>query len=252
MKKLVIGNWKLNLDHLEAIQLLQKVNYSLPEKIFDEVDIVIAPSHTSLRSVQTVIDTDRLSIQTSSQDVSQYDTGPYTGEISSLQLHKLNIGWSIIGHSERRQFFSETNEIVNNKLKNLLKSEIKPIVCIGESEEERTSKKQLEICLNQVKEIFKGIRKDSISDIAIAYEPVWAIGTGYVAKPEDAEEILGEVKHFIGENSFNVDNFRFLYGGSVNAENAKELINTQYIDGFLVGGSSLDAKEFVNIIKLSI
>ena len=103
-----------------------------------------------------------------------------------------------------------------------------------------------------MKEIFKGIRKDSISDIAIAYEPVWAIGTGYVAKPEDAEEILGEVKHFIGENSFNVDNFRFLYGGSVNAGNAKELINTQYIDGFLVGGSSLDAKEFVNIIKLSI
>jgi triosephosphate isomerase len=252
MKKLIVGNWKLNLNHLEAIQLLQKINYSLPEKIYDEIDIVISPSHSSLRSVQTVIDIDQLSIQSSAQDVSQYGNGAYTGEVSSLQLSQLNIKWCIVGHSERRIHFSETNQIVNTKLKNLLKNNIKPIVCIGESEDERISQKHLQTCLVQVKEIFKGIRKDSVGDIAIAYEPVWAIGTGQVAKPEDAEEILGAVRSFIEQNSFNIENFRFLYGGSVNAGNAKELINTQNIDGFLVGGSSLDSEEYVNIIKLSV
>jgi len=252
MKKLVVGNWKLNLDHLEAIQHLQKITYSLPEKIYDEIDVVIAPSHTSLRSVQTVIDTDNLYIQTCAQDVSQYTTGAYTGEVSSLQLSKLNIDWCILGHSERRNYFSETNEIVNNKLKSVIKNDIKAIVCIGESEHDRLSEKHLETCLSQVREIFKGIRKDSISEIAIAYEPVWAIGTGQVAKPEDAEEILGAVRVYIKENSFNIENFRFLYGGSVNTENAKDLINTHNVDGFLVGGSSLDSEEYVNIIKLSL
>ena len=252
MKKLVVGNWKLNLDHLEAIQLLQKINYSLAEKIFDEIDVVIAPSHTSLRSVQTVIDTDKLSIQSSAQDVSLYNTGPYTGEVSSLQLSKLNIGWCILGHSERRNYFSETNEVVNKKLKNLLKNNMKVIVCIGESEDERLSQKHLETCLDQVKEIFKGIRKDSLSEIAIAYEPVWAIGTGQVAKPEDAGEVLGAARQYFVDNSFSVQSFRFIYGGSVNTGNVKELISTQNVDGFLVGGASLDSEEFINIIKLSL
>ena len=250
MKKIIIGNWKLNLDHLEAIQLLQKLNYSLEVNIEDKIDIVIAPSHTSLRSLQTIIDADNLKIKISSQDVSAYIEGAYTGEVSALQLSKLNIAHSIIGHSERRTVFNETDETVNLKVHNAVNNKLIPVVCFGESEEQRDSNAYLSYILNQVNIAVKGLRKDKVEEIIFAYEPIWAIGTGKVASVENAIEVISFVKQEISTKPFyDEEKIRFIYGGSVSPTNASELLNTKIIDGVLVGGASLDVDKFVQIIK---
>ena len=250
MKKIIIGNWKLNLDHFEAIQLLQKLNYSLEVNIEDKIDIVIAPSHTSLRSLQTIIDADNLKIKISSQDVSAYNEGAYTGEVSALQLSKLNITHSIIGHSERRTVFNETDETINLKVHNAVNNKLIPVVCFGESEEQRDSNAYLSYILNQVNIAVKGLRKDKVEEIIFAYEPIWAIGTGKVASVENAIEVISSVKQEISTKPFyDEEKIRFIYGGSVSPTNASELLNTKIIDGVLVGGASLDVDKFVQIIK---
>ena len=250
MKKIIIGNWKLNLDHLEAIQLLQKLNYSLEVNIEDKIDIVIAPSHTSLRSLQTIIDADNLKIKISSQDVSAYLEGAYTGEVSALQLSKLNITHSIIGHSERRTVFNETDETINLKVHNAVNNKLIPVVCFGESEEQRDSNAYLSYILNLVNIAVKGLRKDKVEEIIFAYEPIWAIGTGKVASVENAIEVISSVKQEISTKPFyDEEKIRFIYGGSVSPTNASELLNTKIIDGVLVGGASLDVDKFVQIIK---
>ncbi len=250
MKKIIIGNWKLNLDHLEAIQLLQKLNYSLEVNIEDKIDIVIAPSSTSLRSLQTIIDADNLKIKISSQDVSAYIEGAYTGEVSALQLSKLNITHSIIGHSERRIVFNETDETINLKVHNAVNNNLIPIVCFGESEEQRDTNAYLSYILNQVNIAVKGLRKDKVEEIIFAYEPIWAIGTGKVASVENAIEVISSVKQEISTKPFyDEEKIRFIYGGSVSPTNASELLNTKIIDGVLVGGASLDVDKFVQIIK---
>ena len=250
MKKIIIGNWKLNLDHLEAIQLLQKLNYSLEVNIEDKIDIVIAPSHTSLRSLQTIIDADNLKIKISSQDVSAYIEGAYTGEVSALQLSKLNITHSIIGHSERRTVFNETDGTINLKVHNAVNNKLIPVVCFGESEEQRDSNAYLSYILNQVNIAVKGLRKDKVEEIIFAYEPIWAIGTGKVASVENAIEVISSVKQEISTKPFyDEEKIRFIYGGSVSPTNASELLNTKIIDGVLVGGASLDVDKFVQIIK---
>ena len=250
MKKIIIGNWKLNLDHLEAIQLLQKLNYSLEVNIEDKIDIVIAPSHTSLRSLQTIIDADNLKIKISSQDVSAYLEGAYTGEVSALQLSKLNITHSIIGHSERRTVFNETDETINLKVHNAVNNKLIPVVCFGESEEQRDSNAYLSYILNQVNIAVKGLRKDKVEEIIFAYEPIWAIGTGKVASVENAIEVISSVKQEISTKPFyDEEKIRFIYGGSVSPTSASELLNTKIIDGVLVGGASLDVDKFVQIIK---
>jgi len=250
MKKIIIGNWKLNLDHLEAIQLLQKLNYSLEVNIEDKIDIIIAPSYTSLRSLQTIIDADNLKIKISSQDVSAYIEGAYTGEVSALQLSKLNITHSIIGHSERRIVFNETDETINLKVHNAVNNNLIPIVCFGESEEQRDTNAYLSYILNQVNIAVKGLRKDKVEEIIFAYEPIWAIGTGKVASVENAIEVISSVKQEISTKPFyDEEKIRFIYGGSVSPTNASELLNTKIIDGVLVGGASLDVDKFVQIIK---
>ncbi|MDC2961745.1 triose-phosphate isomerase [Acidimicrobiia bacterium] len=250
MKKIIIGNWKLNLEHLEAIQLLQKLNYSLEVNIEDNIDIVIAPSYTSLRSLQTIIDADNLKIKISSQDVSAFIEGAYTGEVSALQLSKLNITHSIIGHSERRTVFNETDETINLKVHNAVNNNIIPIVCFGESEEQRDTNEYLSYILNQVNIAVKGLRKDKVEEIIFAYEPIWAIGTGKVASVENAIEVISSVKQEISTKSFyDKEKIRFIYGGSVSPTNASELLNSKIIDGALVGGASLDIDKFVQIIK---
>ena len=250
MKKIIIGNWKLNLDHLEAIQLLQKLNYSLEVNIEDKIDIVIAPSYTSLRSLQTIIDADNLKIKISSQDVSAYIEGAYTGEVSALQLSKLNITHSIIGHSERRTVFNETDETINLKVHNAVNNNLIPIVCFGETEEQRDTNAYLSYILNQVNIAVKGLRKDKVEEIIFAYEPIWAIGTGKVASVENAIEVISSVKQEISTKPFyDEEKIRFIYGGSVSPTNASELLNTKIIDGVLVGGASLDVDKFVQIIK---
>lgn len=250
MKKIIIGNWKLNLEHLEAIQLLQKLNYSLEVNIEDKIDIIIAPSYTSLRSLQTIIDADNLKIKISSQDVSAYIEGAYTGEVSALQLSKLNITHSIIGHSERRTVFNETDETINLKVHNAVNNNLIPIVCFGESEEQRDTNAYLSYILDQVNIAVKGLRKDKVEEIIFAYEPIWAIGTGKVASVENAIEVISSVKQEISTKPFyDEEKIRFIYGGSVSPTNASELLNTKIIDGVLVGGASLDVDKFVQIIK---
>ena len=250
MKKIIIGNWKLNLDHLEAIQLLQKINYSLPENIEDKIEVVLSPSFTSIRSLQTVISSDKLKIKLSSQNVSQFVSGAYTGEVSATQLKKLEIDYGIVGHSERRTLFNESDLVINDKVNRLIESEIVPIFCFGESIEERKSGSYLNFIENQINEGLKGLRKDKVKKLIIAYEPIWAIGTGQVASLENIVEVLDYVKNIISQKPFfNDDIIKFIYGGSVSPDNAQDILNTKIVDGALVGGASLDATKFVDIIK---
>ena len=250
MKKIIIGNWKLNLDHLEAIQLLQKINYSLPEDIEENIEIVLSPSFTSLRSLQTVISSDKLKIKLSSQNVSQYSSGAYTGEISASQLKKLDIEYAIVGHSERRTLFNEVDSVINDKVNRLIDSEIVPIFCFGESIDERKSGTYLNFIENQINEGLKGLRKDKVKKLVVAYEPIWAIGTGEVASLENIVEVLDYVKNIINKKPFfNDDNIKFIYGGSVSPDNAEDILNSKIVDGALVGGASLDANKFLDIIK---
>ena len=190
MKKIVIGNWKLNLDHLEAIQLLQKLNYTIEEDKEEKIDIVVSPSHTSLRSIQTIIDTDKLNIKLSAQDVSQFNEGAYTGEVSSQQLSKLNVKYCIVGHSERRTELHESDETINKKIHNLIDKDITPVICFGETLEQRNSNKYLEHITSQVDSAVKGLRKDKVDNLVFAYEPIWAIGTGEVASILDSVEVI--------------------------------------------------------------
>tara|TARA_B100001758_G_scaffold31329_1_gene22558 strand:+ start:1232 stop:1996 length:765 start_codon:yes stop_codon:yes gene_type:complete len=250
MKKIIIGNWKLNLDHLEAIQLLQKINYSLPEDIEENIEIVLSPSFTSLRSLQTVISSDKLKIKLSSQNVSQYTSGAYTGEISAAQLKKLDIEYAIVGHSERRTLFNEVDSVINDKVNRLIDSEIVPIFCFGESIDERKSGTYLNFIENQINEGLKGLRKDKVKKLVVAYEPIWAIGTGEVASLENIVEVLDYVKNIINKKPFfNDDNIKFIYGGSVSPDNAEDILNSKIVDGALVGGASLDVNKFLDIIK---
>lgn len=250
MKKIIIGNWKLNLDHLEAIQLFQKLNYSLNTDIDEKISIVVAPSHTSLRSIQTIIDADKLNIFLSSQDVSMFNDGAYTGEVSAHQLAKLNISYCIVGHSERRQHFNETDEFVNIKVNNLINKEITPIICFGESNDQRTDGNYMDFLINQIENSTKGLRKDKVDEIIFAYEPIWAIGTGQNASLQDIVEVISKVKEFISKKSFfNEEKIKFIYGGSVSPDNSYEILNSKIIDGALVGGASLDVDKFIKIIE---
>ncbi len=250
MKKIIIGNWKLNLDHLEAIQLFQKLNYSLNTDIDEKISIVVAPSHTSLRSIQTIIDADKLNIFLSSQDVSMFNDGAYTGEVSAHQLAKLNISYCIVGHSERRQHFNETDEFVNVKVNNLINKEITPIICFGESNDQRTDGNYMDFLINQIENSTKGLRKDKVDEIIFAYEPIWAIGTGQNASLQDIVEVISKVKEFISKKSFfNEEKIKFIYGGSVSPDNSNEILNSKIIDGALVGGASLDVDKFIKIIE---
>ena len=250
MKKIIIGNWKLNLDHLEAIQLLQKINYSLPKNIEDKIEIVLSPSFTSIRSLQTVISSDKLKIKLSSQNVSQFASGAFTGEVSASQLKKLEIDYAIVGHSERRTLFNEVDSEINIKVNKLIDSDIVPIFCFGESMEERKNGSYLTFIENQINEGLKGLRKDKVRKLIVAYEPIWAIGTGEVASLEDIVEVLDYVKNIISKKPFfNNDIIKFIYGGSVSPDNAKSILNLSIVDGALVGGASLDAIKFVDIIK---
>ncbi|MGI9571950.1 MAG: triose-phosphate isomerase family protein, partial [Candidatus Actinomarinaceae bacterium] len=185
-----------------------------------------------------------------SQDVSAFSEGAYTGEVSALQLNKLNISHSIIGHSERRLVFNESDEVINLKVHNAINNDLIPIVCFGEPEETRNNNDYLPYLLKQVNAAVKGLRKDKVNEIIFAYEPIWAIGTGEVASVENAIEVLSAVKQDLANKPFyNEEKTRFLYGGSVSPVNASELLNSKIIDGVLVGGASLDTDKFVQIIK---
>lgn len=241
----------MNLNHLEAIAVTQKLAYSLEERDFDAVDVAIFPPFTDLRSVQTLVDGDRLRISYGAQDVSPEKSGAFTGDISASMLKKLDCTYVIVGHSERRAIHGEQDEILNSKLRAVLNSEMYPIFCIGEALEIRESGQHVSYVLEQLKNGLKGLHKPDLKKIVFAYEPVWAIGTGKTATPEDAQEVCGAIrKELIKIGSEEISqNARILYGGSVKSANIVEIMKQVDIDGALVGGASLEPEEFARICK---
>lgn len=250
-RPLIAGNWKMNLNHLEAIAVTQKLAYSLEERDFDAVDVAIFPPFTDLRSVQTLVDGDRLRIFYGAQDVSPEKSGAFTGDISASMLKKLDCTYVIVGHSERRAIHGENDETLNRKLRAVISSEMQPIFCIGEALEIRESGQHVSYVIEQLKNGLKGLHKPDLKKIIFAYEPVWAIGTGKTATPEDAQEVCAAIrKELIKIGSEEISqNARILYGGSVKSANIVDIMKQVDIDGALVGGASLEPEEFARICK---
>ncbi len=250
-KPLMAGNWKMNLNHLEAIGLVQKLAFSLNNEDFDAVDVAVIPPFTDIRSIQTLVDGDALKIQYGSQDISAHDSGAFTGEISGVMLAKLGCKFAVIGHSERRQYHSETDETVNAKTKAAIKHGLTPIVCVGEALDIRKAGTHVDYTLSQTEGSLKNLSADQVANLVIAYEPVWAIGTGEVATPEDAQEVCGAIRSWVAKTHGDTaaEKVRVLYGGSVKASNIASIMAQSDVDGALIGGASLDADEFVAIAR---
>ena len=247
-RTLMVGNWKMNASHLEAIQMVQKVSYGLDPKDFDRVEVVVCPPFTALRSVQTVIEADRLLIRLGAQHTHWEDAGAFTGEVSPPMLAKLAVSYVICGHSERRQYFSETDETVNRRARAILTNGLTPIVCVGETLDERESEQTEQAVVSQLDRGLAGLNGDELEKVVIAYEPVWAIGTGRNATPDDAGAVCELIRSRLGERA-EAGAIRILYGGSVNAGNIKALMAKRHIDGALVGGASLDPDGFASICR---
>ncbi|MGF1426949.1 triose-phosphate isomerase [Kitasatospora sp. LaBMicrA B282] len=248
---LMAGNWKMNLNHLEAIQHTQKLAFALADKDYEAVEVAVLVPFTDLRSVQTLVDGDKLKIRYGAQDISQHDAGAYTGEVSGPMLAKLKCTYAVIGHSERRQYHGENEEIVNAKVKAAYRNGITPILCIGEPLEIRKAGTHVEYTLAQLDGALEGLAAPHAESLVIAYEPVWAIGTGEVATPEDAQEVCAAIRARLAElyDAELAEKVRILYGGSVKSSSAAGLMAKPDVDGGLVGGASLEADEFVRIVR---
>jgi triosephosphate isomerase len=249
-KPLIAGNWKMNLNHLEAIALTQKIAFSLNEEQLTKVDVAVLPPFVDLRSVQTLVDGDRLLIGYGAQDVSPHESGAYTGDISAAMLAKLGCSYVVVGHSERREHHGEDDALVNAKVKAAYRHEIVPILCIGETLQVREADGHIAHCVSQLDGALAGVTAEQAASIVIAYEPVWAIGTGKVATPADAQEVCAAIREQLGVRytAELAAGVRILYGGSVKASNAAEIVAQPDVDGALVGGASLDGPEFATIV----
>lgn len=250
---LIAGNWKLNLDHLEATHAVQKLAWLLRDAKHDytDVEVAVLASFTSIRSVQTLVDADQLEIKYGAQDISAHESGAFTGEVSGSQLSKLGVSYVAVGHSERREQHGETDAIVAAKAKAAFANDIVPIVCVGEGLDIRKEGRHVEYTLEQVEGSLAGIDAEQAKDIVIAYEPVWAIGTGEVATPADAQEVCAAIRGKLAE-LYDADlaaGVRVLYGGSVKSGSIAQLMAEPDVDGGLVGGASLDAEEFAKIVR---
>jgi len=250
-KPLIAGNWKMHNNHLEAIALTQKLGFALVDKDFSAADIAVLPPFTALRSVQTLIDGDRLRMQYGAQDVSQHADGAYTGDVSARMLAKLGCDFVLAGHSERRQYHHEDDALVNAKVRVILAAEITPLLCVGEPLEVRQEGRYLEYTLGQLDGGLTGLSAEQVAGLVIAYEPVWAIGTGEVATPADAQETCAAIRTRISAVHGDAagSTVRILYGGSVKSDNMPAIMAEPDVDGALVGGASLDASEFVRICR---
>jgi triosephosphate isomerase len=248
---LMAGNWKMNVNHLEAIALVQKLAYMLNDEDYANLDVAVCAPFTDLRSVQTLIEGDKYSIKYGAQDLSAHDKGAYTGDISGVMLAKLGCSFVIVGHSERRQYHAESDEVVNAKTKAALRNEVTPIVCVGEGLDVRKAGDQVSYTLAQVDGALAGLTAADVAGLVIAYEPVWAIGTGEVATPEDAQEVCGAIRSRVAElyDAPTADAVRVLYGGSMKSDNVASIMAQADVDGGLVGGASLDPDEFVAVCR---
>ena len=252
-KPLIAGNWKMNLNHFEAIALVQKIAFSLPDKYFDKVDVTVIPPFTDLRSVQTLVDGDKLRLTYGAQDLSQHDSGAYTGEISGAFLAKLGCTYVVVGHSERRTYHHEDDALVAAKAAAAFRHGLIPIVCIGEHLDVREGGNHVEYNVAQLRGSLAGLTNEQLTDVVIAYEPVWAIGTGRVASAADAQEVCGAIRAELANlaNPQIAAGIRVLYGGSVNAKNIGELAAQEDVDGALVGGASLDGEQFATLSAIA-
>ena len=248
---LIVGNWKMNANHLEAIQMVQKLSYRLEADDYQRVEVVVAPPFTSLRSIQVVLEQDRIPIGLGAQNVHWVDSGAYTGEVSPLMLAKLAVKHVIVGHSERREHFGETDEIVNKKAKAVIDAGMAAIVCVGETLDQREGGQAEDIVISQLRAAVRGLSLEDGSGLAIAYEPVWAIGSGRTALPDDAGSMAASIRSELrdGLTSEIAEQVRILYGGSVSPGNIKDFMAKSDIDGALVGGASLDPDQFAAIVR---
>lgn len=248
---LIAGNWKLNVDHKEAIHLVQKLAFELQDAKHDysKTEVAVLAPFTDLRSIQTLVEADKLEIAYGAQDVSAHVSGAYTGEISPVFLAALGVKYVAIGHSERRQYHCEDDALVNAKTKNALAHNLQPILCVGEGLDIRKAGEQVSYTLAQVEGGLAGISAEDVVNVVIAYEPVWAIGTGEVATPQDAQEVASAIRVKLAElySQDVADKVRVLYGGSVKSSSIIDLMKEADVDGALVGGASLDAVEFGKI-----
>jgi triosephosphate isomerase len=250
-KPMIAGNWKMHHDHYVAIQVVQKLSYRLETADYERCDVVVCPPFTDLRTLQTLIDADRLRIQLGAQNCYWEDQGAFTGEVGPPMLAKLNVRYVIIGHSERRQLFGETDEYVNRKLCAVLKHGMVPIVCVGETLEENEAGATAERVGGQTRAAFARVKAADAATCAVAYEPIWAIGTGRNATPEDADRTIGLIRGTLADlyDGATADAIRILYGGSVKTGNIASLMAMPEIDGALVGGASLEPDEFARIVR---
>jgi triosephosphate isomerase len=250
-RPIIAANWKMHKTHLESIQAVQKLSYLVDKDDGERVEIVICPPFTALRSVQTLIDADRLSFGLGAQNVHAEDQGAYTGEVSPLMLAALKVDFVIVGHSERRQLFGEDDKTVNRKVKAVFAHGMTPIVCVGETLEEREAGGTESKVKQQVKRAFEGVAPEDAAVAVIAYEPIWAIGTGRNAEPSDAGQVMGLIRGTIGESYGETvaQSARVQYGGSVKPGNIRDFMAHPEIDGALVGGASLDPEDFALIVK---
>ncbi len=250
---LLAGNWKANLTHLEAVVLVQRLAWTLQDKSHDPArsEVVVIPPFTDLRSVQTLVDGDQLPIGYGAQDVSAHERGAHTGEVTAAMLSALGCRYVVVGHSERREQHGEDDALVNAKAHRALAAGVAPIVCVGEGPEVRQAGTHVEHVLDQVDGSLAGLDAEQIAGLVIAYEPVWAIGTGEVATPADAQEVCAAVRQRL-DKTWGDDaaaSVRMLYGGSVKAANVAGLMLEPDVDGALVGGASLQADEFAGICR---
>ncbi len=248
---LMAGNWKMNLNHLEGIAHVQKLAFSLNDKDFDAVDVAVLPPFTDIRSVQTLVDGDKYRIQYGAQDISPHDSGAYTGDVSGPMLAKLGCTYVVVGHSERRQHHAEDDALVNAKVRAALRNKLTPILCVGEDEGVRSEGRHVEHATGQLRAALADVTAEETRQVVVAYEPVWAIGTGAVATPDDAQEVAAAIRATLSElhSSELADEVRVLYGGSCKADNVVGIMASPDVDGALVGGASLDPDEFVAICR---
>ena len=249
-KPLISGNWKMHHNHFEAIQLVQKLSYLLGRDDYDAVDVSVHPPFTDLRSVQTVLEADGIPIALGAQHCHWDDKGAFTGEIAPPMLAKLNVSLVIAGHSERRELFGESDDDVNRKVKAIVKADMTPILCCGETLDEREAGSTNDKVSGQVLAGLDGVAQDTVESLVIAYEPIWAIGTGRTATPDDAQAVCAHIRSVVRSTWGDAaDSVRIQYGGSVKPVNAAELMGQPDIDGALVGGASLEADDFARIVQ---
>ena len=250
-KPLMSGNWKMNHNHLEAIQVVQKLAYRLDKSDYDAVDVSVHPTFTALRSIQTLLDADNIPMSLGAQNCHWEESGAFTGEVSAPMLAKLNVAYCIVGHSERREVFGESDEDVRRKLEAVWKAGMTPILCVGETDEEREAGSTDDKVSGQVDAALSDVSPERVSAMVVAYEPIWAIGTGKTATPDDAQATIGLIRQVVaglhGEEVAGA--LRIQYGGSVKSSNIAEIMAQPDVDGALVGGASLDPDEFAQIVQ---